>query len=174
MSGDGDSFVSFQSGGEHPDLTVPAVLFIVFSASAKLAAAQRSAQSICAFPPYYLESPDIDELSWWVKAVRWFDTVTELSGLPAPVQVARALERRRAPERLAQTNGKTYLGRSAEMKTLPDRFEVRTERVAVLTGVGGMGQSALAAKFAFVLDAKCSLVWLDCERGALAAGDAPR
>jgi hypothetical protein len=121
-------------------------------------------------PPYDLDALPLDTLPRWLQAVRWFDgTVPDL---PPPAQVHRTLQRRRVREDLAMVAGPGFRGRTAELAQLNGWFTERTPGPMVLSGIGGIGKSALVARFAERLPATIPLFWLDFDRVDLAPDDA--
>lgn len=121
-------------------------------------------------PPYDLDVLPLDTLPRWLQAVRWFDgTVPDL---PLPAQVHRTLQRRRVREDLAAVAGPGFRGRTAELAQLDGWFTGRLPAPLVLTGIGGIGKSALVARFAELLPATVPLFWLDFDRVDLAPDDA--
>lgn len=135
-------------------------------------AADRAIASVLKGPPFDLGKPALDELSWWVQAVRWFDGVPGLAGLPTPTEVARVLERRRAREKLTQIAGPDFVGRTGELKKLHEWFEAADPPAMVVSGIGGMGKSSLVANFAAGLVGPTPMIWLDFDRADLAPDDA--
>ena len=125
---------------------------------------------ILAGPPYDLDALPLDTLPRWLQAVRWFDgTVPDL---PTPARVHRTLQRRRVREDLAVVAGPGFRGRTAELALLDGWFAEPLPAPMVLTGIGGIGKSALVARFAELLPATVPLFWLDFDRVDLAPDDA--
>lgn len=134
-------------------------------------AAQRTIARILAGPPYALaEIPD-DELPWWIQGLHWFAGVAP--GLPTPAQVERALQRRRLRSRLDAIAGADFLGRDLELQVLREWFAAPRQQPVYVWGIGGVGKSALVARFAQELPASSVLLWLDFDRADIAADDAP-
>lgn len=135
--------------------------------------ADRVIRTILAGPPYKLQGIPLEELSWWISACRWFSEVPGLGNLPSPNEISRVLEKRRSRERLTMIAGNDFVGRLDELNKLERWFKASGSGSIVVSGVGGMGKSALVAKFASTRDAECPLIWLDFDRADLAADDAP-
>lgn len=120
-------------------------------------------------PPYHFAGSDEESLAWWIQACRWFEGVAPQ--LPAPAQIARELERRRIRSRLARIVGPSFRGRTEELRALNQWFDEPIGPL-VLTGVGGIGKSALVARFVSTLPPETLLLWLDFDRADLAPDDA--
>ena len=120
-------------------------------------------------PPYDWTNAEEETLGGWIQAVRWFEGVAP--GLPSASQVAKLLERRRVRSRLAKIAGPDFRGRARELGQLRS-WAVDPQGPLVLTGVGGVGKSALVARFAQELTSDTLLLWLDFDRADLAPDDA--
>ena len=121
-------------------------------------------------PPYDLDALPLDTLPRWLQAVRWFDGV--VPDLPPPALVHQILQRRRVRGDLAAVAGPGFRGRTAELAQLNGWFTERHPGPMVLTGIGGIGKSALVARFAELLPPAVPLFWLDFDRVDLAPDDA--
>lgn len=121
-------------------------------------------------PPFDLDTVPYDTLPHWLQAVRWFDGA--VPDLPSPAQVHRTLQRRRVRERLATVAGPGFRGRTAELALLNGWFTEPEPGPMVISGIGGIGKSALVARFAELLPATTPLFWLDFDRVDLAPDDA--
>jgi hypothetical protein len=130
---------------------------------------QRVVDSILKGPPYDWATAEEDTLGGWIQAVRWFEGVAP--DLPTPSQVAKLLERRRVRSRLARIAGPGFRGRSFELQHLREWAE-SDRGPLMLTGVGGIGKSALVARFAEEMPQDTLLLWLDFDRADLAPDDA--
>ncbi len=130
---------------------------------------QRVIDRILSGPPFDLSDASDDELSWWIQGSRWFAPVVK--GLPTPSQISRILERRRIHGRLVQIAGPQFRGRRRELGRLQQWLDTQTGPL-VVSGVGGIGKSALVAKFVCDLPAPGTLLWLDFDRADLAPDDA--
>lgn len=130
---------------------------------------QRVIDRILAGPPFDLSEASDEELSWWIQGSRWFAPVVQ--GLPTPSEISRVLERRRIRGRLAQIAGPQFRGRRAELERLQQWLDTRKGPL-VISGVGGIGKSALVAKFVSDLPSPGTLLWLDFDRADLAPDDA--
>jgi len=131
--------------------------------------AQRVIDRILAGPPYDLAKESDESLSWWIQAARWFAPVEP--ALPKPADISIELEHRRIRGRLKQLTGPTFFGRDDELAYLRDWFG-NPSGPLVVTGIGGIGKSALVAEFALGLAADTLLLWLDFDRADLAPDDA--
>lgn len=131
---------------------------------------QQVIDRILAGPPYELDKIDQKELPYWLQAVRWFAGV--VPELPTPGDVNRNLERRRIKSRLNSIAGPDFRGREEELKTLRSWYEQPKAGPMVVTGIGGVGKSALVAKFIQLLKDEPLLLWLDFDRADLAPDDA--
>jgi hypothetical protein len=129
--------------------------------------AQAVVDRILAGPPYPIDEITEQALPYWLQAVRWFDGVAP--GLPTPAALNRSLERRRIRSRLGQVvTG--FRGRRAELGLL-HRWYQKPSGPLTLSGPGGIGKSALVARFALELPANTVLLWLDFDRADLAPDD---
>jgi hypothetical protein len=127
---------------------------------------QKAIDHIVDGPPYDLDTVPIDELPYWLQITEWFaDVVPEL---PSPAQVDRALARRRVRERLRGVAGTKLWGRESELEQLRVWYADPDSGPVVVTGVGGIGKSALLARFALELPPSTVLLWLDFDRPDLA------
>lgn len=125
---------------------------------------------ILAGPPYDLAEFDDESLSAWIQASRWFAGIHR--GIPTPAQVTRVLERKRVRSRLDAIAGSDFRGRAKELQGLNQWWRKSRAPLAV-SGIGGIGKSALVARFALQLPPKTLLLWLDFDRADLAPDDAP-
>jgi len=121
-------------------------------------------------PPYNLEEIDEAALPHWLQAVRWFADI--VPSLPKPAEVNRALQRRRVRSRLRVSTGSDFRGREEELAELRAWYQEPEPGPMVITGIGGVGKSALIAQFALGLPADTLLLWLDFDRADLAPDDA--
>jgi len=133
-------------------------------------AAQRAIEQILAGPPYELETYDEETLASWIPVARWFAGVHP--EIPTPAAVTRVLERQRVRSRLQAIAGDDFRGRETELAQLR-RWWKGAPRPLSLTGIGGIGKSALVARFAQQLPKDTLLLWLDFDRADLAPDDAP-
>jgi hypothetical protein len=131
--------------------------------------AQRVIDRVLDGPPYDLANESDESLSWWIQAARWFAPVEPT--LPKPADITIELERRRVRGRLKRLTGPTFFGRRDELGYLRDWF-ARPGGPLVVTGIGGIGKSALVAEFALGLSGNPLLLWLDFDRADLAPDDA--
>lgn len=120
-------------------------------------------------PPYKLDDVDDSALPYWLQAVRWFADVAP--DLPTGADVNSVLERRRVKSRLKTTAG-DFRGRKKELKTLRDWYDDLTAGPMIVSGIGGVGKSALVAEFVQRLPDNPVVLWLDFDRADLAPDDA--
>ena len=113
---------------------------------------------------------DEADLPYWLQATRWFADVT--LSLPTPAEVNRALEKRRVRGRFASIAGAGFRGRARELAQLQRWYADNRAGPIVITGIGGVGKSALVAQFALSLPTDTLLLWLDFDRADLAPDDA--
>lgn len=121
-------------------------------------------------PPYDLSTVKDEVLPWWIQASRWFAGV--VPSLPTPSEVTRELERRRVRSSLDSLAGSGFSGREKELKTMRKWFSREPPVPLVISGIGGVGKSALVAKFASELPPSTVILWLDFDRADLAPDDA--
>ncbi len=121
-------------------------------------------------PPYDLDRIKEELLPYWQQAVRWFGPVEPQ--LPTAVEVNQNLEKRRVRSRLEKITGQDFRGRRQELALLKAWYENDEMGPMVVSGIGGMGKSALVAKFALSLPETAVLLWLDFDRADLAPDDA--
>lgn len=124
---------------------------------------------ILAGPPFDLDAVEEATLPYWLQATRWFADV--IPSLPTPGEVNRELERRRVRSRLAAIGGSFFRGRKRELETLARWYADPTAGPMVVTGIGGVGKSALVAHFALSLPEDVPLLWLDFDRPDIAPDD---
>ena len=126
---------------------------------------------ILAGPPYDLTELGEEMLTVWIPASRWFSGVDKR--IPTPAQVTRVLERIRMRTRLDAIAGADFRGRTPELEFMQQWWR-RSENPLSITGIGGVGKSALIARFAASkLPPRTLLLWLDFDRADLAPDDAP-
>jgi hypothetical protein len=132
---------------------------------------QRAVDCLLAGPPYPLAEVPFDDLPYWLQAVRWFGGV--LPDVPTPVAVNRELGRRGVTDRLTRLVGPTFRGRADELARLRAWDQGTAPGPLVVFGIGGVGKSALVARFADeVLRQGRVVLWLDFDRADLAPDDA--
>jgi hypothetical protein len=132
---------------------------------------QQVIDRILAGPPYPLAEIDESALPYWLQATRWFADVAPT--LPSPADVNRTLERRRARSRLEDIGGAHFRGREDTLAELHDWYHDDASGPMVVTGIGGIGKSALVARFALDLPGDTLQLWLDFDRVDVAPDDAP-
>jgi hypothetical protein len=125
---------------------------------------------ILAGPPYDLDDVPDEELPYWLQAVSWFDQLLPL--LPRPADVHRVLSSRRIRSRLQDSTSPVLWGRDDELETLRSWFGESEPPPMVVTGIGGIGKSALVARFALDLPSHTVILWLDFDRADLTPDNA--
>lgn len=119
--------------------------------------------------PYNLDEIGEEQLSYWMQAVRWFDGV--VPDLPTPAEVNNTLERKRTRSKL-QNVIRGFRGRKKELDQLISWYNDKDAGPMLITGIGGMGKSALVGYFVNDIPADTLLLWLDFDRPDLAPDDA--
>jgi hypothetical protein len=130
----------------------------------------RTVDRILAGPPYDLATVPDDELPYWLQAVPWFAGV--VPGLPTPAATHRELQARRIRGRLRPIATPRLWGRDAELERLREWCDDPAPAPMVVTGIGGVGKSALVARFALDLPDDTVILWLDFDRPDLAPDNA--
>lgn len=131
---------------------------------------QRTIDRILDGPDFDLAEVADEDLPYWLQAVGWFADV--VPGLPSPSEVNRVLARRRLRGRLSAVAGPKLWGREAELQRLGSWYHDAEPGPMAVTGIGGVGKSALIAQFALDLPSDTVLLWLDFDRADLAPDDA--
>ncbi len=121
-------------------------------------------------PPLDLWSEPLAALPQWQQALRWFAGL--VPDLPTPAAVQRVLMQRRARERFRKLAGATFRGRADELRRMEQWFVEDGAGPLVIYGVGGIGKSALVARFADLRPPETLVIWLDFDRADLAPDDA--
>lgn len=131
---------------------------------------QRVIDRVLKGPPFVLENEDEALLPYWLQVVRWFSSI--VPELPTPIEVNNNLERRRIRSRFREIAGDDFKGRVKELLRLKVWFEDHGKGPMTISGIGGIGKSALIARFAITLPPTIMLLWLDFDRADLAPDDA--
>jgi len=131
---------------------------------------QRVIDRIVEGTAFDLEREKEETLSYMLPAVRWFAGL--VPGLPTAAAVAKALDRRRVRSRLDSIAGEGFRGRKEQLEEMKKWFAATPPVPLCISGIGGIGKSALVAKFASSLPADTLLLWLDFDRADLAPDDA--
>lgn len=131
---------------------------------------QRVIDEILEGPPFELEKVDEEALPHWLQAVRWFAGIVPL--LPTPKEVNRTLEKRRIRSRLRKITGQNFQGRVDELERLRAWYDDEHLGPITITGIGGVGKSALVSQFALGLPIETIILWLDFDRADIAPDDA--
>lgn len=126
--------------------------------------------------PDALEQAGEDELARWLQAVRWFGGPEPglpalVPGLPSPARIYQLLQRRRVRGRLVRIAGGDFVGRRDELVQMQHWFDSRSDAPVSIWGMGGIGKSALVARFLGELPSDTVLLWLDFDQAALAPDD---
>ena len=125
-------------------------------------------ETILSGPPYQLENKSEDFLNWFAKASSWFDGID--SSLPTTNTISKMLEKQRLQRSLHRARGDNFLGRETEILKLDEWFNGNLG-ILLLSGVGGIGKSAIIAEF-LLRKADVPIFWLDFDRPDLAPDDA--
>jgi hypothetical protein len=120
-------------------------------------------------PPYALGEVDETALPYWLQATRWFAGV--VPGLPRPDEVRRTLAGLRVHSRLQAIRGTRFRGRDERLAEIRAWHADPEAGPMVVTGIGGVGKSALVAAFALSLPPRTLQLWLDFDRADLAPDD---
>jgi Trypsin-like peptidase domain len=138
--------------------------------TAEIEPGQRAINRVLEGPPFDLAVVPDDELPYWLQTVQWFADV--VPDLPSPAEVHQTLARRRVRSHLRGIAGPRLWGREADLDRLHAWYRDRAAGPMAITGIGGMGKSALVARFALDLPDSTVLLWLDFDRADLAPDDA--
>lgn len=130
--------------------------------------AQKVIDRILKGGPFNLDEASEDELPYWLQAVRWFDGTVK--DLPTAAEVNSSLERKRIRSRLENISA-GFFGRANELGEISKWMNDDKTGPLLLTGIGGMGKSALIAYFARSLSPGTLLIWLDFDRPDIAPDD---
>lgn len=132
--------------------------------------ADRTVDRILAGPPYDLAAVPDEDLPYWLQAVPWFASV--IPDLPTPAATHRELQARRIRGRLRPIATPRLWGRDAQLEKLRKWWKRPEQAPMVVTGIGGVGKSALVARLALDLPDETVLLWLDFDRPDLAPDNA--
>jgi hypothetical protein len=131
---------------------------------------QQVIKRILVGPPYDPERISEEDLAWWIQIAGWFTDVEP--ALPTPREIALVLGRKRTRSRLDAIAGPDFRGREDALAALEDWFRSDSRAPFCVSGIGGVGKSALVAHFASRLPLDTILLWLDFDRADLAADNA--
>jgi hypothetical protein len=131
---------------------------------------QHAIERVLAGPPYEVHEIPDDELPYWLQATRWFRDVAP--DLPAPTEISRELDYRRVRGQLIAVAGPHLWGREDEIALVSKWYADASAGPLMISGVGGVGKSALIARFALDQPIETILFWLDFDRADLAPDDA--
>lgn len=137
--------------------------------SSKSITGQKVINRILQGGPYNMAEVEETELPYWIQAVRWFAPLDNT--LPTAAEVNKVLERKRIRSRLSVLGGNDFKGRDKETDTLKTWYQKNNGPIMV-TGIGGIGKSALISHFALGLSEKTPLLWLDFDSPQIAPDDA--
>lgn len=138
-------------------------------ASGSATTGQRVINRIFERADYDLQQVPEEELPYWLQAVRWFGPLKK--DLPSPADVNRVLERRRIRSELRIVGGDDFKGRVQELERLKN-WHRSDDGPIQITGIGGIGKSALISHFALSLPDQAVLLWLDFDSPQIAPDDA--
>ncbi len=74
--------------------------------------------------------------------------------------------------RLRQVVGPDFIGRTKELDTMKEWYKEEKQGPLMITGIGGVGKSALVSKFVLEQPAAMIFFWLDFDRADLSPDDA--
>lgn len=120
--------------------------------------------------PFNIEQIDVKELPYWLQAVRWFAGLDP--SLPSSAEVNKVLERKKIRSQFSNLGGINFKGRASELKTLQQWYEHENTGPLMISGIGGMGKSALIGHFALSLPLETPIILLDFDRPDIAPDDA--
>ncbi len=110
-----------------------------------------------------------EQLPFYFQITQWLRPL--LPQLPSASMIRKRTEQLRLRSRLRQISGDDFEGRSGELRMLRQWYVRKRSGPLVLSGLGGIGKSALLAHFALTLDPPPLLIWLDFDRADLAPDD---
>ncbi len=113
--------------------------------------------------------PEAD-LPHWLQAVRWF--AHNVPHLPTATDIAKELERRRVRSNLQSRASDHFEGRKTELSRLNSWYTQAQTGPMIISGIGGIGKSALVAQFALELSPDPLILWLDFDRADITSDDA--
>lgn len=117
-------------------------------------------------PPYRIDKIEDDALPFWLQAVTWFQSV--VPGLPSSESISAELQKRKLRLRFKRSAGPDFRGRTKELKLLEKWYSDPNSGAMVISGIGGIGKSAVISKFALGLGDETIIFWLDFDRADLA------
>lgn len=141
-----------------------------YAAATDGAGGQQVIDRILAGPPYDLEAVSEDDLAWWIQVADWFTAIEP--AIPTPRDITRVLQRKRTRSRLQAIAGSDFRGREDELADMERWFASDSRAPFAVSGIGGVGKSALVAHFAARLPEETVLLWLDFDRADLAPDNA--
>lgn len=127
---------------------------------------QKVIDTILKGPPFRIQKIDEQALPYWLQATAWFEGV--VPKLPSRREISAELQRRRHRSRLERSAGPDFRGRIDELKKLKKWYSEPATGAMIISGIGGIGKSALISKFALDLPKNNILFWLDFDRADLA------
>ena len=97
-------------------------------------------------PPFDTEQMDVAELTALATVSGWLQDTEPGVALPSPVDLLLLIERRRDRALLSRLASDTFTGREEERALIQAHLNSEEPRVLFVSGVGGMGKSALISR----------------------------
>lgn len=129
---------------------------------------QRIIDRVLRGPPFPVEAIADADLARWIPVAGWFAGL--VPDLPTGKDLQLELERRKHEGRLREIVGDRFVGRDEELRRMHD-WGVSGTGPLVVAGPGGIGKSALLARFVLERPPGTLFAWLDFDRADLAADD---
>lgn len=133
-------------------------------------AGQKAIDDILENPDHTVANINDEQLPYWLQASRWFGNI--ITDLPSPQVINKELQRRRIRNKLIQNTGTDFKGRKKELDDIAKWYQTKNPGPLIISGIGGIGKSALISKFAVGLPEDTLLYWLDFDRADLVPHDA--
>lgn len=131
---------------------------------------QRAVDRILEGPPFAADSIDDTLLLPFATAARWFRGV--VPDLPDDTSLERHISQRRQMNELVSIAGPHFAPRIDEVDHLDAWLADPARRALVLRGPGGIGKSALLARFVLTRCPPARFAWIDFDRPDVAADEA--
>lgn len=103
-------------------------------------------RAIAMAPPFDPEQMETAELTALATVSAWLQDTEPGLLLPDPVYLLRLIERRRDRALLKRLSSDTFTGRERERKLIEAHLDSAEPRILFISGVGGMGKSALISR----------------------------
>ncbi len=103
-------------------------------------------QAIAMSPPFDPDQMDVAELTALATVSGWLQDTEPGNALPNPVDLLQLIERRRDRALLNRLTSDTFTGREEERALIQAHLSSEEPRVLFVSGVGGMGKSALISR----------------------------